>query len=397
MPASTVTAAAVLKEVYEGDLRKQLNSKTKLLQFIEKGPGSNRVGAKYITFPVHVSRNSGVGARRELETLPTAGNQGTTSARITLKSHYGAIQLSGQAIELVDTDYNAFIDAVELETNYMKDDLSVDYNRQLYGTGTGQVAVTSTVGASTTPTITSGLSKLQLNGVYDIFTAADLAADNDNVKATVTVTAIGATTVTVSSSVTFASGDVFVRTGNANREITGLESIIASSGALHNIDPSSYDIWKSTVDNGSSSNRPLSEGLMVTLSDNIQIASGEAPTAIFMSLGVRRAYFNLLEQLRSVVNQTSFKGGFTGLAFSTDDGEIPVVPDKDCPANTAYFINGKHLKMYQDGDWSWMNRDGSMWYRLTDKDGYGARMFKYSELATDRRNAHGKLGYITEG
>jgi hypothetical protein len=397
MPASTATAAAILKEVYEGDIRKQLNSKTKLLQFIEKGPGSNRVGAKYITFPIHVSRNSGVGARKELETLPTAGNQGTTNARITLKSHYGAIQISGQGIELVDTDYNAFLDLIDLETNYMKDDLAIDYNRQLYGVGTGQVATTTTVGASTTPTIDSGLNKLQLNYVYDIITAADLAADNDNVKATVTITAIGTSTVTISSSVTFASGDVFVVQGNANRELTGLQSIIASSGTLHNIDPTTYAVWKSTVDNGSSSNRPLSEGLMVTMSDNIQIASGEAPTAAFCSLGVRRAYFSLLEQQRSVVNTTTFTGGFKGLAFTTDDGEIPIVPDKDCQANTMWFINGKHLKLYQDGDWSWMNRDGSMWYRLTDKDGYGARMYKYSDLATDKRNAHGKLGYITEG
>jgi hypothetical protein len=38
-----------------------------------------------------------------------------------------------------------------------------------------------------------------------------------------------------------------------------------------------------------------------------------------------------------------------------------------------------------------------MWYRLQDKDGYGARMLKRSELATDRRNAHGKLADITEG
>jgi hypothetical protein len=38
-----------------------------------------------------------------------------------------------------------------------------------------------------------------------------------------------------------------------------------------------------------------------------------------------------------------------------------------------------------------------MWYRLQDKDGYGARLVKRSELSTDRRNSHALLYDVTEG
>ena len=122
MPASITTAGNILKEVYEGSLRDQINSKIKLLSRLEK-TSTGIVGAKYVTFPIHTTRNSGVGARRENETLPSAGNQGTEAARLSLKYLYGRIQLSGPVIELVDSDFNTFISALELETDKIKDDL----------------------------------------------------------------------------------------------------------------------------------------------------------------------------------------------------------------------------------------------------------------------------------
>lgn len=396
MPASTVTAAAILKEVYEGDIRKQLNSKTKLLTRIEKVPHGS-IAAKYVLFPFHYSRNSGVGMRKEMETLPSPGNQGVGNAKVYYKNSYGAIQLSGDSIDLVDKDINTFMDIVSLETNNLKDDLAVDYNRQLWGDGTGTIAVTSSSTSTATPTITAGLRNVQVNGVYDIITAANLAADNDIVKATVTVTAVGTTTITLSSAVSFTASDVFVRSGNANRELTGIPKIVAASGTLHDVDPNTYPIWASYTNVGSSTNRPLSEGLMITVSDKVVEACGDQPSVIFTSLGVRRAYFSLLEQQRQFVNTKEFTGGFTGLAFTTDDGEIPVVSDKDAPASKMWFLSEKHLKVRQLSDWHWMDRDGSMWYRVQDKDGYGARLVKRSELSTDRRNSHALLDYITEG
>jgi hypothetical protein len=47
-------------------------------------------------------------------------------------------------------------------------------------------------------------------------------------------------------------------------------------------------------------------------------------------------------------------------------------------------------------DWAWMDRDGSMWRRVSNTDAYEARIFQYSEIGTYRRNAHAKLTGIAE-
>jgi len=143
----------------------------------------------------------------------------------------------------------------------------------------------------------------------------------------------------------------------------------------------------------------ISEGRMINMIDAIRTRGGTT-TAGFCSLGVRRAYANLLEQQRRYVNTTEFKGGFSGIAFTTDNGEIPIVSDFDCQAGRLYFMNEKQIKIYRAADWSFMNRDGNMWQRLQDASGeydaYRARMFSYWQLGTHRRNTHGLMTSIIE-
>jgi hypothetical protein len=118
---------------------------------------------------------------------------------------------------------------------------------------------------------------------------------------------------------------------------------------------------------------------------------------MFSNLGVRRAYFNLLSQQRRYTNTTKFEGGFSGLAFTTDRGDIPFVVDIDCPLNRVYGINEKEITLYRESDWSFMNRDGSMWQRVVGFDAYEATLYQYSQLGTHRRNTHFLLSDITEG
>ena len=48
-----------------------------------------------------------------------------------------------------------------------------------------------------------------------------------------------------------------------------------------------------------------------------------------------------------------------------------------------------------------MNRDGSNWSRVVTSagkfDAYEATLYKYCEIGTHRRNAHGLLSDLTEG
>ena len=409
MPASLATLTGVLKEVYDGKLREQFNNEVVLLKRIARNGGgsviSSNVGGKYCVFPIHVSRNTGLGGRREGENLPIAGNQGTAPAQVRLKYLYGSVQLTGQTLRLANKDPQTFVAGLDLEMNGLKDDLAKDLNRQIYGDGTGAIATTSTVGASTTPTITAGVQQLQAGELLDVYVPATLAADGAaKAGSPVTVTSVDPQTgavVLAANSVTFAAGDVFVRTGSANREWTGLKAIVNNSGILYGVDPATYPIWKSIVDANGGTNRPLSESAMMRNVHAVRNNGGKT-TLLVSSLGVQRAFWNLLVQARRFSNVKEFTGGYSGLVFTTDQGEVPMVADIDCPFNTIYGLSEPNIRLYRDADWDWMDYDGSMWDRVpgsvagTIKDAYAATMFQYSELGTDRRNAHFVMKDITE-
>jgi hypothetical protein len=400
MPATLATVSAILKEVYEDDVREQLDNGAVALKRIEKSSEGveSQVGGKYVTFPIKTRRNQGIGARNELEALPVAGQQGFAAARVGLKYLYGLVRLSGQTIELADSNYQAFASALDAEIDGLKTDLLVDQNRQVYGDGSGGVGTVVSDGANSA--IVGSPLYFQQDMQIDIVDGTTLGNATPTVKASNRkVTTINTTTKSIAydgADITAVAGDIFVRTGNANREWTGFNKIIQNTGVLYNIDPSVEPVWKASIDSNSGSNRALSEGLMINMVDTIR-AQGGTVTAIFQNLGVRRAYFNLLSQQRKFVNTKEFAGGFTGLSFTTDQGEVPVVVDIAAPYNKQFYVNEKELTLYREKDWSFMDRDGSKWQRVIGYDAYEATMYQYSELGCHRRNTHGQIQDITEG
>jgi hypothetical protein len=135
--------------------------------------------------------------------------------------------------------------------------------------------------------------------------------------------------------------------------------------------------------------------MFTKMADDIR-SNGGNTTVIFTTLGVRRAYANLLTQQRQFVNTKEFTGGFGGIAFITDKGEIPIVTDVYAPPNTAWFLNEKEISLYRENDWEFMDMDGSKWARVQGYDAYQGTLYQYSELGTGRRNTHGKITNIVE-
>lgn len=395
MGATLTTVSALLKEIYEKDVQDQLNNEVVGFKRIERSSEgvTNEVGGRYVTFPIRTGRNHGIGARNENEALPTPGQQPYAAARVGLKYLYGGIRLTGQTISLADTNYQAFASALDEEMSGLKRDLAKDMNRQFYGSGNGVMATVTADGANT---VTVGNSQyLEVGMQIDI-----LQSDVSTVRAANRkITAINTSTHVVTydgADVAAVAGDVIVRQGSGLREMTGLGAIVSDTGTLYNINPATEPIWKAFVNANGGVNRALSEALMIQTVDQVR-KNGAKVTVGFVNLGVRRAYFNLLKTERRFVNTQDFEGGFSGLAFTTDAGDIPIVVDTDAPFNRIYFVDEKSIKLYRESDWSWMNRDGSNFQRVIGFDAYEATMFQYCEMGTHRRNAHAVLADLTEG
>lgn len=401
--AATTTMAVVdsiLKEIYEDKIRDQLQSEMIALKRIEKTSEgiTNEVGGKYVTFPIRVKRNHGIGARNENEALPPPRSQQYAAARIRLKYLYGTASLTGQTFELAETNPQAFASALSQEMDGLKQTLKKDTNRQMYGTSLGIMStVTTGAGPQTTHTFLAGTQYLEVGMITDVLssTGAVIKVEETEILAINTTTGV----VTFDKSFTTVTGDILTRFRSYGKEKTGFSQIIAATGSLYDIDPATQPVWASTVNSNASINRALSEGLMIKMVDDIRTQGGDV-TVIFASLGVRRSYFNLLVQQRRYSNTQEFAGGFKGLAFTTDNGDIPLISDFDCQPNRQYYVNEKEIKLYEQGDWSFMNRDGSNWQRVITAEGtfdaYQATMYKYCEVGTHRRNSHGLLSDITE-
>ena len=419
MPATMATVDAILKEVYEPSIQEQLNDEVVALRRIERSSEGvdSTVGGKYVVFPIHTARNSGVGARLESEALPVAGNQNFAQARVPLRYQYGRLQLTGQTIELADSNYQAFASAMSEEVTGLKDDVAKDLNRQIYGDGSGaigaQVVTSGTLASFVVPSvigfqlgekIAAGSIAAGVITVTAATVGAVIASINPTTNTITTTGGTGGTAMTglaVFRADSATANNAQLVAGVANqKEWTGLRKIVASSGVWFNIDPAAAAPatnagWVSRVDANGGTLRALSEGLMILNTDYVR-AAGSRTSVIFCNLGVRRAYFNLLVQQRRFTNTQQFEGGFSGLAFTTDRGEIPVVVDTDCPASTMFGLNEKEMKLYRDNDWSFMSRDGSSFSRIPNVDAYESTLFQYSELGTHRRNAHFVINDLTE-
>ena len=406
---SLAIGTAVLKQIYSDGVNRQINDETPALGAIKSSSKNiTNVGGAGVAFLAHFGRNSGIGARNEMELLPTAGQQSYARGTTTLKSFYGAIQATGQVMNQAKTNPQAFIDYVGEEMSRLVTDLGKDMNRQIYGDGTGTLAVTTAGGSSLTTLAVDDTRYLSIGMRIDVLQASTLGNPTPTPRNTayVEITDIDEVnnTIDVSASIgTVTTGDALVRssrtasagTNSWNKELTGFGAIITDSGELFGIDPATWPDWKAVV------NTPVDPGGALTELDFDQVVldirkKGSKPTRILTTPGVYRAYWNALEGMRTYTNKTDLEGGLGGLSFSTPYGNIPILTDFDCPAGTAFFPNEKELVMNTNVGWEWIDEQGAIWQKMSGYDGFVAEKRNYSELTTYRRNAHGKLTGITE-
>lgn len=396
MGATLTTATNILKEIYEPRIREQLQNHLKTSKRIEQTSEgvTSEVGGKYVVFPIHVKRNHGIGARLEMEQLPAAKNQGYARAQVGLSYQYGSIRLSGQSMELAQSNFQAFASVLDEEVNGVQRDLAKDYNRQIYGTSVGALGTATGTYTGTTVIPMTNTQYMEVGMQVDVFDSTGVTSRATDREVTV-VTKNTSITLSGANLTGGAVGDIVVRQGSLNREMIGLQQIVSDTGTLYNVDPTVEPVWKSVINANGGVNRALSESLMIKMVDDIYTNGGNT-TAIFTTLGVRRSYFNLLVQQRRYTDTKDFEGGFKGLAFTTDNGDIPLISDVDCQPNRMYFLNEKEFKLYREADWSFMDRDGSKWQRVIGYDAYDATLYKYCQLGTHRRNSHGLARDITE-
>lgn len=396
MTATLTTVSAGLKEVYEGKIVDQLNEEQIAVKRVERTADGiiDTVGGKYVTFPIRTTRNAGISYRAENAQIAPPQPQGYSAVTVPLKYGYGRFAFTGQTMDLAETNYQAFADMADEEMDRLKDDLGKDQNRIAYGhkAGNGVLAMINDTATSATHAVVDA-QYLEPGMVVDVLVVASGAATGGVAStnaAPVKIVSISGLNVTFSTSFgATTTGHGVYRFGDRNVEPTGFSQIAAATGALHGLDPATTPIWAGNlINNGAAPGTPiaLAEVKMIQAVDTARRKGGKT-SAIFTSLGVRRAYFSLLTQQRRYTDTRSYPGGFQGLPFNSGR-EIPIVDDPDAPPNRMWFMDEPKLRYFRKKDWSFSDADGNILKWVRDYDLWEGMMKQYWELGTSHRAAH---------
>jgi hypothetical protein len=396
MGSTLSTFDAILKTEYLGPIREQLNNSSVLYSRLEKNEDS--VVGKNFTIPLHYGRNEGVGARAEGGTLPAAGNQAYKECIVPMKYQYGRIQITGPTIKAARTNEGAFLRAVDSEMRGLERDMKSSMNRQAFGDGTGLLATVAASGSGTSTVVVDSTAKLRVGMPIDIIVKTTGAA-TAGIAGTSVASITDATTFTITDTLAGspdATYGVYIA-GSRNKEMMGLSGIVSATSTLQGLDVANYPWWKATVLANGGTNRAISDTLLQTAIDTLEANSSGMCTAMYTSFGVRRAYQALLTATKQLVNTQKLQGGYEAISYlGGSHGVIPMIADKDAPANKIFIVDEDELAIYRLADFDWMQEDGSVLSRVSGVDAYEAVLYVYQELGTSMRNAHVLLSDITE-
>lgn len=397
--ADTSTASDILKEYFLPGAQEELNNSSMLLAQLEKN--QEDVEGDRVTAAHHIGRNAGIGARLEGETLPTPGSQSYARSEYFLHGNYGVGRISTRLMKAIKTDRGAFVNAAKDEMTRIKDDLKREVNFQAWGTSDGVIAALTDTASSNDIVLVSTTDRRVYNYLHigmrvDIGTVASPTAIASNR----VITAINKTTHTITIDGAAVDPDTTHRlfragsggSGVNQRVITGIQTIVDSTGTYATIDPTVVPEWASYEDNVGG---VLTEDLIVEVMSEIAMTGASVPNLVITTPEILRVIATALRADRQLTNPTVLKGGFKGVEVQTPWGDVTLTSDRDCPAGQVYFLNTNELVEYQYADWEFLDEDGSVLHLVSGVAAYDFTLEKFHELATLSRRAHGKLTGVT--
>lgn len=386
-----------LKSFYLDGLRYQLNDRASaFLAQIEKT--SESVVGKDIVMALRYGRTGGIGNRADDGLLPTPNARKTKQARWETKNFFARFRITDKTIEASRSNVGAFANMLETEISDCEIDAKLDLSRQALGDGSGKLATVSAdstyaAGPPKLLTITLDTVMYLAEGMFvDLFGSDGTAvADASELEIVYVDDATNQVKLLVSKDISAnVKATVYLTvSGNKDMELTGAGAVYATSGTLYGIDKSAYPWLKPQV---KALNGEISENVIQEMIDLCETRTGSTINYIQTSLGVRRAYIDLLAATKQTMNTLDLKGGFKALSYNG----IALTADKYIPTGQMQLMDLSDWAMYQMTDFNWMDRDGSIMSRVANRPAWEATLVKYCDIGCQRPRGQALITGITE-
>src|SRR3990172_244003 len=424
MPADLAAIDAILKQVYRGNLVDLLNSDVRAYRSFSKAEKEQWEGKDFIIVPLRVGRNEGFGFGRPRGPVAEAGNQAHIQMKVDLKYGHGRINIDAATIKVAKTNRGSYKRPLALEMDGLREDLTEDMNRIIFGDGRGILALVDGAGADTTELTVdapggftgndNGARFLQPNQKVAI-----ISADGTTLLATRRITQIGCGTtndgqrVTLNQAVSAAQAPdnaILVRCPNLNvtdvadtsynREPMGLSGHIddgTNVNVYHQVNRTTYDVARSTVFSGVGA---LSTDKMQQAMDvAAQLGKGRI-SEIWCHHSVRRSYAAIVAANRVYMSDggaNMHNAGWKGNLLDDDMkfGEAVIKVDKDAPFGTMFFCDTRYFVNYENTPGEWVDEDGAILSRVPGQDTFEAMWRCFLNFANEKANASARLDGIS--
>jgi len=358
-------------------------------------------------YPVQVGMSQGNGARGELDDMPDYGAEEFVDAIVSAKYNYGTFKVSGPSMEF--SSRKAWVEFGDRQLTGTKEGLTQDIGRQCWSDGSGKLALVNGAAIATDTVITVDSAFGVLWGslatrTTNLFRKNMIVAfgAEDNGGAGYTITAVGATTISITPGLAnpVADNTAIYKNKAKDKEITGFLKFVATAAfmtgelgladAIYNgIDRAAFDSWEGNVVNAAAA---LSLALVRQLKDVVfKRAEDEDSNLCINSTEVTRDYEALLVPNQRYVPPMKLEGGYTALEH---DG-LRLTKDSKAPVKCFNILNTNYIAWAQTQDPHWDNDGSGIMHRVEGQDARTAMLKWYSELDVDEPRRMGTLYNLT--
>jgi hypothetical protein len=393
MTISIANLNAILQNDYLPGFKSQLNEELSYFYKLMEKNTSPSMGANE-TFLVTFGRSGGIGSRTELGTLPTAAAASRLQINVVPKNLYARISLSDRLIKSSATGAS-FVNALDLEMKEMFRDAKDNLNRQMFGDGTGKLALCTAEEPVDETVIAVDNTRYFAEGmVIDTIdmTGATSAVGNEGHTIIAIDEANSTITVTPKLGEATTANDVICISGSYGLEITGLDAIMTPNNTIYGVDRAN-NTWfnPGAIDaNGVA----LDDEIMEQAIQRVDLKSGKKPEVILSGYRAYRVLKNYLAQFQRYSEiETRYDAGHITMSYNG----IPVEQDKYQGDTTMDFLNiADTFELLSIGElFDWMDMDGAILKPVADRAAYEAILTNYAEIMCKQPGANTRITNIT--